>query len=146
MELFGRVAEKEIPNNSSTQQQRHLQALVVLDLDAVEIRFHDGHLLQPREERHRNIRLLALLRLLARRVGRLSRHVACHVLAQSALFPPHKVDSWGIHIRSWVGLGAVEVRVARHPEGDLRYAKLPADGAAPFGCLMPDYDLRVGVV
>lgn len=146
VELLAEVAKEQVADDSTAQQQRHLQPLVVLDLDAVQVWLHDGHLLEPREEGDGNVGLLALLRLLARQVRRLARHVARHVLAQPALLPPRKVDSGGVGIGAGVCLGAVETRAAGHAEGDLGQAELPRDGAAPFGRLLPDYHLRVRVV
>lgn len=49
MELLVGVAEEQVSYDCRTQQQGHFQALVVLELDAVEIRLHDGQLPQARE-------------------------------------------------------------------------------------------------
>lgn len=140
------IAEEEIADDGCPNQQGHLEALVVLDFNAVQVVFHDGHLLEAREQGHGDVGLLALLGLLAGGVCRLARHVAGHVLAQPTLLPPRKVDARGIGVGAGVALGAVEVRVAGHAERDLGDAELPAHCAAPFGRLLADNDLRVGVV
>lgn len=146
MECIALVADEQVADDGCTQQQRHLEPFVVLHLDAVQVGLHDGHLLEPREEGDGNVGLLALFRLLAREVRRLARHVARHVLAQPALLPPREVDARRVGIGAGVGLRAVEAGAAGHAECDLRQAKLPGDGAAPFGRLLPHKDLRVGVV
>lgn len=146
MELLAEVVEEQVANDGGAQQQCHLQPLVVLNLDAVQVGLHDGHLLEAGEEGHGDVGLLALLGLLAREVGRLARHVARHVLAQPALLAPRKVDARCRGIGAGVGLGAVERRAAGHAEGDLGDAELPRDGAAPFGRLLLHNHLRVRVV
>ena len=146
MKLFVEVAEEQIAYHSGSNEQRHLQALVIFNLNAVEIRLHDGQLLQAREKSDSNVGLFALLDLLAGRVGRFACHVAGHILAQPSLLPPREVDSGCVHIGARIRHGAVEGGIARRPEGDLRYAELPAYSAAPFRCRVLNNNARVGVV
>jgi hypothetical protein len=146
VELFSRIAEEEVANDCRAQQQRHLEPLVVLNLDPIQVRLHDGHLLQPREQGDSNVRLLALLGLLACEVCRFARHVARHVFAHATLLSPREVDARGVGVGAGICLRAVEVGAARHAEGDLGDAELPVDGAAPLGRRLLHHHLRVGVV
>jgi len=109
MKLLPRVSEEEVANHGRTQQQCHLQTLVVLNLDAVQVRLHDGHLSQSGKQSDCDVGLLALLRLLACQVRRLASHVAGQVLAHPAFLPPCKVDSWRVHVGAGIDLRAVEV-------------------------------------
>jgi len=146
VELIIQIAEKQIAYYSGPYEQSYLQPLVVLNLDAVEVGLHDCKLLQAREQGNGNVRLLALLDLLAGGIGRFASHVAGHVFAQPALLSPGKVDFGRVRIAAGVRKAAIESRVARGPEGDLGYAELPADGAAPLRCRVLNDNARVGVV
>lgn len=146
MEGLSLVVNEHVPNDGRAEQQHHLQPLIILDLDAVKVRFHNGQLLQLRKESHSNVRLFALFRLLADQVRRFASHVACQVLAISALLPPAEVHSGCCCISARVVLVAVERRGAWRTEGDLRYAKLPTLRPAPLGLQFFDDDLRIRVV
>lgn len=68
MERLSLIVDEHVPDDCCAKQQHHLQSLVVLNLDAIEIRLHDGHFLQHCEQSYNNIRLFALLSLLAHKV------------------------------------------------------------------------------
>ena len=146
MKLLVDVAEEQIANDGAANEQCYFQALVVFNLDAVEIRLEDSQFPQSREYGHSDIRVLALLCLFPCWICRLAGHVARHILAQPALLAPGEIDSRGVYIGAGIGLGAVKVGIARRPECDLRQAELPAYGAAPFCRRVLNNDLRVRVV